>query len=140
MKGKLLDFSLGENQGVIAGDDGSRYTFPGKEWKSPKSPQAGMKVDFETVERTAQSVYIDPLPPSGWSETLITDTPYLGYYRSSDDKIIAGVCAGLAHKWRVNRGGLRFAAFLSTFFIGIPLFVYVGCWMVLPERPTLKED
>lgn len=140
MKGKLLDFSLGDNQGVIAGDDGNRYTFIGKEWKSSKPPQAGMKVDFESVERTAQAVYIDPLPPSGWGDPLATDAPYLGFYRSSDDKMIAGVCAGLAHKWRVNRAGLRFAAFLGTVFLGLPLFVYAGCWMVLPERPTLKND
>ncbi|MFZ1536795.1 MAG: PspC domain-containing protein [Chromatiaceae bacterium] len=140
MKGKLLDFSLRENQGVIAGDDGSRFTFTGKEWKSSKAPQAGMKVDFETVGRTAQAVYIEPLPPSGWGEHLVTDAPYLGFYRSSDDKMIEGVCAGLAHKWRVNRGGLRFSAFLSTLFVGILIIVYAGCWMVLPERPTLKED
>lgn len=99
-----------------------------------------MKVDFETVERTAQGVYIDPLPPSGWGEHLVMEAPYDGFYRSSDDKMIAGVCAGLAHKWQVNRGGLRFAVALGTFFIGIPLFIYVGCWIVLPERPTLKED
>lgn len=140
MKGKLLDFSHADNQGVIAGDDGSRYTFPGREWKSSKPPQAGMKVDFETVERTAQGVYIDPLPPSGWGEHLVTEAPYGGFYRSSDDKMIAGVCAGLAHKWQVNRGGLRFAVALGTFLIGIPLFIYVGCWMVLPERPTLQAD
>ncbi len=140
MKGKLLYFSLGDNQGVIAGDDGRRYTFPGREWKSSKPPQAGMRVDFETVERTAQGVYIDPLPPSGWGEHLVTEAPYGGFYRSSDDKFIAGVCAGLAHKWQVNRGGLRFAVAFGTFFIGIPLFIYVAGWIVLPERPTLKED
>ena len=58
-------------------------------------------------------------------------------YRSSDQKVIAGVCAGLAHKLDFNVNGLRCVAVLVTLFLsGIPLFVYAALWMILKERPT----
>lgn len=58
-------------------------------------------------------------------------------YRSSDEKVIAGVCAGLAHKLDFNVNGLRCVAVLITLFLsGIPLFVYAALWMMLKERST----
>ncbi len=58
-------------------------------------------------------------------------------YRSSDEKLIAGVCAGLAHKLDFNVSGLRCVVVLVTIFLtGIPLFVYAALWMILKERPT----
>jgi hypothetical protein len=33
MKGQILDFSVQNNEGVISGADGARYTFTGSEWK-----------------------------------------------------------------------------------------------------------
>ncbi len=59
------------------------------------------------------------------------------YYRSSDQKVIAGVCAGLAHKWNLNLTGLRWAVALVAFFLtGLPVIVYAVLWMILKERPT----
>ena len=58
-------------------------------------------------------------------------------YRSSDEKIIAGVCAGLAHKFNLNTNGLRCVVAIVTFFMtGIPLFAYAALWMILKEHPT----
>lgn len=58
-------------------------------------------------------------------------------YRSSDEKVIAGVCAGLAHKLDFNVNGLRCVVVLITLFLsGIPLFVYAALWMILKGRPT----
>lgn len=58
-------------------------------------------------------------------------------YRSSDQKVIAGVCAGLAHKLDLNANGLRCVVVLVTLFLsGIPLFVYAALWMILKERST----
>ena len=59
-------------------------------------------------------------------------------YRSSDAKVIAGVCGGLAHKFDLNATGLRWAVALVTFFLtGIPLIVYVVLWCILKSRPTV---
>ena len=58
-------------------------------------------------------------------------------YRSSDDKVIGGVCAGLAHKFDLNKTGLRWAvALVALFLTGIPFIVYLILWAVLKERPT----
>lgn len=62
----------------------------------------------------------------------------MAFYRSSDENMVGGVCAGLAHKWCLNRTGLRWATFLLTFFFGIPLFIYLACWMILAARPTRR--
>ena len=58
-------------------------------------------------------------------------------YRSSDEKVLAGVCAGLAHRLDLNVSGLRAAvAILSVLMTGCPVLVYLVLWAVLKERPT----
>ena len=58
-------------------------------------------------------------------------------YRSSDDKVIGGVCAGLAHKFDLNKTGLRWAvALVALFLTGVPVIVYLILWAILKERPT----
>ena len=60
-----------------------------------------------------------------------------GFYRSSDDKIIAGVCAGLAHKFDLNVTGLRWVVALVTLFLsGVPVIVYAILWATVKTRPT----
>lgn len=136
MKGKILGFSIAESQGVISGDDGNRYTFVGKEWKSQTPPRAGARVDFDTEGRAATAVYLNGPVKAASQPAAVDDTGYEGFYRSSDDKMLAGVCAGLAHKWKVSSAGLRLATFLLTLFLGLPLLVYIVCWIVFPERST----
>ena len=59
------------------------------------------------------------------------------FYRSGDDKVIAGVCAGLAHKFDLNVAGLRWVVALMTLFLtGVPVIVYVILWAVAKPRPT----
>ena len=58
-------------------------------------------------------------------------------YRSCDDKVVAGVCAGIAHKFDLNVTGLRWAVALVTLFLtGIPLIVYAILWAVVKPQPT----
>lgn len=63
--------------------------------------------------------------------------PMNNLYRSSDCKVIAGVCAGLAHKYDLNVSGLRLVVALVTIPLsGFPLVAYAGLWAILKERPT----
>lgn len=59
------------------------------------------------------------------------------FYRSSDEKMVAGVCAGLAHRLDLNMTGLRWVVALVTLFLsGIPAVVYIVLWAILKARPT----
>ena len=58
-------------------------------------------------------------------------------YRSGNQKVIAGVCAGLADRFDLNLAGVRWAtALVSLFLTGIPVIVYLVLWAVLKERST----
>ena len=58
-------------------------------------------------------------------------------YRSSDEKVVAGVCAGLAHYLDLNMTGLRWVVALVTLFLsGFPAIVYLVLWAILKARPT----
>lgn len=58
-------------------------------------------------------------------------------YRSSNKKVIAGVCAGLADRYNLNLMGVRWAtALVSLFLTGIPVIVYLVLWAVLKEQST----
>ncbi len=55
------------------------------------------------------------------------------FYRSSD-RILGGVCAGLAERFHVNALWVRVAFLLLVFIQGIGVFLYIVLWLVMPER------
>ena len=58
-------------------------------------------------------------------------------YRSNDERVIAGVCAGIALKLDLNVAGLRLVVALTTLFLsGVPVLVYLVLWAILKERST----
>jgi TM2 domain-containing membrane protein YozV len=70
MKGTLLDFSVQQNSGLIAADDGARYSFAGTDWNATQLPTPGQRLDFEVNNGLATRVYPDltstqapPMPP-----------------------------------------------------------------------------
>ena len=67
------------------------------------------------------------------SSNLSKEGGYDGFYKSSDEKVVLGVCGGLAHKFKLQIGLVRFLVFLSMFFfIG---WAYIGGFFI-PELPT----
>ncbi len=60
-------------------------------------------------------------------------------YRSSDDKVIAGVCSGISHKLNFSKWGVRFAFVIGAWFYGITILAYIICWMVFKARPTFNR-
>jgi phage shock protein C len=56
-------------------------------------------------------------------------------YRSQDDRMIAGVCAGLAEYMDVDPTLVRLAMVLFTLVGGSGFLVYVIAWIIMPERP-----
>src|SRR5947208_7469085 len=56
--------------------------------------------------------------------------------RSSTDKKIAGVCAGLADYFDLDPTIVRILWFLAVFFAGTGELAYIILWIVLPVAPT----
>ena len=77
MKGKILDFSVQDQTGLILGDNQQRYTFDIHEWKDPLAPVRGLSVDFEVnSEQQATAIYLDlhQQQPSHASQPLGSDS------------------------------------------------------------------
>lgn len=67
------------------------------------------------------------------------------YCRLTDEALVAGVLAGIAHSFGLSRVGLRISAFLVFVMVNfipgtglgisiLPLLVYTVAWMALPAR------
>lgn len=75
-----------------------------------------------------------PTPPSTANPVIASlDERYGSIYCSSDEKIIFGLCGGLAHKFNVPVAAVRFVVFLSMFFF-VGFAYLVG--LFLPKLPT----
>jgi phage shock protein PspC (stress-responsive transcriptional regulator) len=57
------------------------------------------------------------------------------WYRVSDSKMIAGVCAGLAEQFDVSVTIVRLAFLLSALLGGgVGIIIYIALWVVMPSR------
>jgi phage shock protein C len=56
-------------------------------------------------------------------------------YRSENDKMIAGVCAGLAEFFGLDVSLVRLVAVLMALMGGHGLLVYAILWIVVPKVP-----
>lgn len=58
MRGQILNFDMAKGKGVISGDDGNRYDFMAKEFKSQgQNPRIGAGVDFDAHDGVAIDIY-----------------------------------------------------------------------------------
>ncbi|MFR9503678.1 MAG: PspC domain-containing protein [Rikenellaceae bacterium] len=55
-------------------------------------------------------------------------------YRPSNDRIIAGVCSGIANYFGLDPTLLRIVALLLIIFGGLSLWVYIIIWIITPRR------
>lgn len=60
-------------------------------------------------------------------------------FRNPDDKMIGGVCSGIAAYLDVDLVWIRLAMFLLIFFGGLSLWVYIILWIVMPEAKTTAD-
>ena len=68
-------------------------------------------------------------PPSG-QHAHVDDKRFF----RSHDRILGGVCAGLAEGLRLDPLWVRLLFVLLVFLQGLGIFLYVVLWLVLPER------
>jgi phage shock protein PspC (stress-responsive transcriptional regulator) len=138
LQGTILDFSLSENTGLITGDDGNRYSFSNKDWKADVLPQKGLRVDFDFNGKEALSIFLalnSTAMKNIKNDSSSSNAP-TGLYRSSDEKLIAGVCVGLARKFGVNHTVFRLVFVILSFVLWVPFFAYFLLWIILKPIPT----
>jgi phage shock protein PspC (stress-responsive transcriptional regulator) len=57
-------------------------------------------------------------------------------FRSREDRMIGGVCGGLAEYFNWDPVWVRLIAVLLIFFHGLGLLAYIVCWIVIPKNPN----
>ena len=127
MKGQILDFSIQKNEGIISGEDGVRYTFPGSEWHGNAQPTRGIWVDFQASGNMASGVYgalsqSTGVSRSGKSKAALT--------------LWGAFLGGIgAHKFYMGSWGWGLI-YLLTCWLYIPFFVALVEWI----RYVLMSD
>lgn len=54
--------------------------------------------------------------------------------RPKNNKVIAGVCAGIANYFNIDPVLVRIIWLVLLLFLGIGLFLYLILWVVMPEK------
>jgi phage shock protein PspC (stress-responsive transcriptional regulator) len=52
--------------------------------------------------------------------------------RDTQHKVVAGVCAGIARRYGLSRGGLRLAFVISCVLPGPQFIAYLVLWLLIP--------
>lgn len=64
MRGQILGVDPRTGYGVVAGDDGRRYTFEPSDWAQRGEPAVGLQVDFEASDTRALTIFPVPAAPT----------------------------------------------------------------------------
>ncbi len=113
MRGRVLGVDARTGDGLVAGDDGRRYTFQPADWASRGEPAIGIEVDFDADDRRALSIYPIPvaMPP-----VAAQPAPPV---RNDRNKYVAAVIAFLLgslgiHRFYLGRTGSGIAMLVLT--------------------------
>lgn len=60
-------------------------------------------------------------------------------YRAGENRIIAGVCAGVADYFDIDPAIVRLLWVLSVFAGGAGIWAYLVAWIIIPENPKSKR-
>lgn len=61
-------------------------------------------------------------------------------FRSRKERVIAGVCGGVAEYFHIDPVWVRIAWVLAIFVKGLGLVAYVLCWILIPEREWSSSE
>jgi TM2 domain-containing membrane protein YozV len=115
MRGQVLGVDARTGDGMVAGDDGRRYSFRPADWADRGEPAIGMFVDFEAHESRALSIF--PVP--GTSPPRTPAAPALAPDQGDRNKYAAAAIAFLVgplgiHRFYLGRTGSGIAMLLLT--------------------------
>jgi TM2 domain-containing membrane protein YozV len=128
MRGRVLGVDARSGDGLVAGDDGRRYTFQPADWASRGEPAIGIEVDFDTADTRALSIF--PIPPAA-AAVPAAAVPVPPPIRNDRNKYVAAVIAFLLgtlgiHRFYLGRTGSGIAMLvLSCTIVGL---LVTGPW------------
>ncbi|MBI2102699.1 PspC domain-containing protein [Candidatus Woesearchaeota archaeon] len=67
--------------------------------------------------------------------------PIKRLYRSRNNQIIGGVCAGIADYFEVDPVLVRLIWVIATLFsMGLGILAYIIAWIIIPEEPKAAKQ
>lgn len=61
-------------------------------------------------------------------------------YRTEEDRILGGVCGGIAEKYDLDPSLVRLATVLLFFGAGVPIILYLAAWIVIPPKSEVEDE
>ncbi|MHA4893263.1 PspC domain-containing protein [Pedobacter sp. PWIIR3] len=89
--------------------------------------QMGSVKDFESEEEQAETF------------SSMHSAQIKKLYRDTDQAVVAGVCAGLAHYLDIEDRWIRLAAILTVLLGGSGILAYIVLWVMIPKAETRSE-
>lgn len=138
--GELCDERLGSGRQVVTVDDVreiiTRMGRPDEFAVDDDAATVPPGFSGEGKESSAQP----PVTPPPYTNSTETKERPKRLYRDGRDKLIGGVCSGLAAYFDLDPTWVRLAAILLfVFFNGITLITYIVLWLVLPVAQTPND-
>jgi len=93
--------------------------------------QMGKVQDFDTAEESGEEPVINTAYQHQYAEKKL--------YRDMDDRVVAGVCAGIAHYVNADAKWIRLATVLTVFLGGTGILVYALLWIIMPKAKSRIE-
>ena len=141
MRGQVLGVDTRTGDGMVAGDDGRRYSFRPADWADRGEPAVGMFVDFETHENRALSIF--PVPGASPPPVAAARAPAAD--GNDRNKYVAALLAFLVgplgiHRFYLGRIGSAIAMLLLSFtivglIVSVPwAFIDMIRYLVMSDR------
>lgn len=105
----------------------SVYPDSGRYADSGRYPSSGPYADYGASDYGVSDY--------GASDYGASRNPKTGKFRRSrNDRMVAGVCGGIAERFNIDSALIRVALVLATLLgLGSGLIIYLTCWIVAPE-------
>jgi phage shock protein PspC (stress-responsive transcriptional regulator) len=100
----------------------------------------GRPEDFEGEEgRVHSQLGAESQAEGQHFESAAADVPRGRLYRNETDKILGGVCGGLASYLRIDPTIVRIVFALISFGAGTGILLYILLWIILPSNPLVDH-
>ncbi|MBW6528290.1 TM2 domain-containing protein [Sphingomonas sp. RHCKR7] len=127
MRGQILGVDVRSGDGLVAGEDGQRYTFAPEDWAQHGEPSRGQLVDFEAAAGRARNVYPVPVAPAARDAPLPVAAPVPTTDRN---RYIAAVLALLFGMLGIHRFYL--GRVTSGIVMAVLTFTVIGALVTVP--------